>query len=281
MASDNRAYTQFEDTHTPAHYGASAAPAGGKILTNEESKTLKTWKNSRRLCWALLVLGIITLLLQIIGAGISGVYVGLEFLMARFIAGVWLATLGVVGAVLGLRAFKNTYDSSKCWTMSHFVMCILATIAYIILFLMAIADIIGTKSAIYSYTDYEEAIEEEEVSVQNATISANGTTVAITTMPSTTEDPMPIFRTLKGDLTISVILLGTTLAFTVLSIIANIIICRHWCKGGAKTMTIVYMPQDASGNAQTQSIVVPSKTQVVVIPTPKADPNQMHPTKFA
>jgi len=283
MSSDNRAYSQFDDSGTPAaHYGTTPS-TGGQIISNEE-KVLKTWKNSRRLCWVLLILGIITLVLEIIGAGLSGAYLGLEELMARFIAGVWLAVLGVVAAALGLRAFKSSYESSKCWTMSHFVMLILASVAYIVLFLIAIFDIIGTREVFYSLDeeDYLPPLPVEDEVPQNTTESANATTILTTTMattaPLTIDDIFPTLRALKGEMTISIFLLGTTIAFCVVSIIANIIICRHtWFKGGSKTMTIVYMPQDASGNAQTQQVVVPSKTQVVVVPGPKTDQN---PNKF-
>jgi hypothetical protein len=283
MASENRSYTQFEDSHVPApHYGTTTAPAGGQAaFTNDnEAKTLKKWKNSRRLCWALLVTSILTVLLEIIGAGISGTH--LDWILGRFIAGVWLAALGVVSAALGLKAFKNPYESSKCWTVSHFVMCIVATVAYGILFLISIADVIGARAAIEAYHDEIDRIEDEEAETalkmsQNATAAANGTeTIDID------YDPTPLLNAIKGDLTISVFLLGTTLAFFVLSIIANIIICRLWCRGGEKTMTIVYMPQDASGNPQTQSVVVPSKTQVVVIPAQKSGPLDQHqpPNRF-
>jgi len=281
MSSDNRAYTQFEDSGAPAaHYGTTPS-AGGQVISNE--KVLKTWKNSRRLCWGLLILGIITLVLEIIGAGLSGAYLGLEELMSRFVAGVWLAVLGVVAAALGLRAFKSAYESSKCWTMSHFVMLILSSVAYVVLFLIAIFDIIGTRAVLNSL-DEDDLIPplEAEEPPQNTTESANATTTLTTTMattaPLTIDDIFPTLRAIKGEMTISIFLLGTTIAFCVVSIIANILICRHtWFKGGSKTMTIVYMPQDASGNAQTQQVVVPSKTHVVVVPAPKTDQN---PNKF-
>jgi hypothetical protein len=283
MASDNRAYTQFDDTGAPpAHYGTTMPNT--TTGNGTEAKNLKQWKNSKRLCWALLIISIVTLILEIIGAGISGVH--LDWLLGRFIAGVWLAALGVISASLGLRAFRNAHQSSKCWTITHFVMCILSTIAYFILLLMAIADIIGAREAIedyYLYIDSESmdsgtqeqsgSGDDMDVPILNSTMAAN-----VTTPPSDMDaaEALSLLNAVKGDLTISVFLLGTTIAFFIISIISNVVICRNWCRNRQKTMTIVYMPHDQSGNPQTQSIVVPAKTQVVVVPAPKSAPTDQH-----
>jgi len=288
---DNRAYTQFDDSHTsPSPNFATGTVSNGQIPTsqeNEGAKNAKKWKNSRRLCWVLLALSVITLILEIAGAGVAGAY--LEWLLGRFVAGVWLAALGVVSSGVGLLAFPTPSRSSRCWSITHFVMCIISSVSYGILLLLAISDVIRAKEAMYDF--YEVYYEQEQQStgensgeqttgeegVQNstATVVANANFTSTPTSDSELQEAIPIFNAIKGDLTIGVFLLGTTLAFLIISIIANILICRTWCKNKKKTMTIVYMPQDQSGNAQTHSIVIPSKTQVVVIPASKpADQHQ-------
>lgn len=285
---DNRAYTQFDDNRaSPTPRYANGSIASGQISTSPDvdgaAKDGKKWKNSRRLCWILLILSVITLILEIAGAGVAGAY--LEWLLGRFVAGVWLAALGVISSGVGLLAFPTPSRSSRCWSITHFVMCIISTVSYGILLLLAISDVIRAREAMNDfyevyYGEEQESVEESSgdgEGVQNSTAAVEVASANSTT-PSSTDtelnEAIPVFNALKGDLTIGVFLLGTTVAFFIISIIANILICRTWCKNKKKTMTIVYMPQDQTGNAQTHSIVIPSKTQVVVIPTTRPDHQQ-------
>jgi len=269
MASDNRAYTQFEDSHsTPTvRYGPTTPTA--TFANDQDAKTLKKWKNSRRLCWVLLATALATLVLETIGAGISGVH--LDWFLVRFVIGIWLAALGVASAGLGLGAFKNPFQNSKCLTIAHFSLTIISTIAYGILFIMAARDVSRTRQGLEAFHDYFEVpdqMEDEDDSAQNVTAIANST-VTTTTMADY-DEALPLLHAIRGNLAVSVFLLGTTLTFFIISILASVLICRQWCKDKEKTMTIVYMPQDGSGHGQTQQVVVPSKTQVVVVPPPKS-----------
>lgn len=206
MAADNRAYTQFEDTHTPA----VLAPANGLALSSDpDAKTLKTWKNSRRLCWALLATSIATVVLEITGTVISGVH--LDWFLSRFVAGIWLAVLGIVSAALGLVAFKNPYKSSKCLTISHFSMTIVATVAYGILFIFTVGEVYRSREDLEIFHDYvDEHIVEVDDVPENSTLAANTTDSAHTV---DYDAARPLLNAIKGNMAVSVLLLGTILAF--------------------------------------------------------------------
>jgi len=226
-------------------------------------------------------IALVTLVLQIAATGLSGAN-SLDSLLPRVVAGIFLAGLGVVSAALGLRAFWNAYESSKCWSVSHFVMSCIAAVAYGIIFLLSINTIVYARDLVQEFymmvvTADAESAEEEELFKNSSTTAAYTTSggtgltssVATTTTDSIEED-LAILRALKGEMAISVLLLGVTLAFVSLSVIALVLICLNWWRARNKTMTILYVPEGQSPeNAQTRSVVVPSKTQVVVVPTVK------------
>jgi len=206
----------------------------------------------------------------------------------QFVAGVWLAALGVVAAAVGLRAFRNSYENSKCWTYTHFVTCVVATVAYGILLVISSMGVYSSRMTLEEYykilsEDYEDEDMESEQSSSVAPQNGTSGVEVITTTPqvastlgngNSTDTTTPvmepyqveaILHAIRGELAICVFLVGVTLAFLVVGVIANIIMCRQWCcKRGQKTMTIVYTSQDQqTGSPQTQTVVVPTKTQVI------------------
>jgi len=240
------AYQKFENQPSSVPPTPSELSPQQHHLIEETNMEAKNYGHSKKLAIVGMVFSCVALLFGIMGIGFGSVTAQYCCAASSYIfAEIWVPIIGIICAGLGLGALKRGGYNGRCLLTSHFVMCIINAIAFLVLTVHAgiVFGTVADSLQRYSYeTSYRSSIWVFCAGLQCA---------------------------------IEILLTFIAGANLITNIVSAAFICRYWCgKGSAgQANTIVYVPsQIQGGNGPMQMIVLPPGSQISFLPSSTTNP---------